>query len=211
MERIFLFGAGGHAKVVISVIEEEGLYEPALLADDDPRLNSRRVHGYPVVSGREELLRAARSQGITKGIVAIGDNRHRPLVARWLREQGFQLVRAVHPTAYVARRVAIGDGSVIMAGVVINPDTSIGACAIINTSATVDHDCTVADGVHIAPGCRICGGVTIGQGAFIGAGATVVPGRAIGRNAVVGAGSVVIKDIGDDVRAAGNPCRLLDG
>ncbi|MBM4328752.1 MAG: acetyltransferase [Deltaproteobacteria bacterium] len=209
MEKIFLFGAGGHAKALISVIEEEGRYEPSFLIDDDPRLNSQSVLGYPVVGAREELAQAARSREIKKGIVAIGDNRHRLLVAQWLCEKGFQLVKAVHPTAYLARRVAIGDGSALMAGVVINPDTSVGTCAIINTSASVDHDCTLADGVHVAPGCRICGGVTVGRGAFIGAGAIVTPGRTIGRNAVVGAGSVVLADVADGVRAAGNPCRPL--
>ena len=34
-EKIFVFGASGHAKVVIDIIEKQGLYRIAFLVDDD--------------------------------------------------------------------------------------------------------------------------------------------------------------------------------
>ena len=39
--KIFVFGASGHAKVVIDVIERQGLYEIIFLVDDDPLLKCR--------------------------------------------------------------------------------------------------------------------------------------------------------------------------
>jgi serine acetyltransferase len=41
------------------------------------------------------------------------------------------------------------------------------------------------------------------------AGVIVCPGVTIGDNTVIGAGSVVIRDIPDQVFAAGNPARIL--
>jgi maltose O-acetyltransferase len=51
--------------------------------------------------------------------------------------------------------------------------------------------------------------ITVGSNVWIGAGVHVMPGVTIGSNVVIGGGSVVVKDIPDNVVAAGNPCRPL--
>ena len=50
---------------------------------------------------------------------------------------------------------------------------------------------------------------TIGSDVWVGGGAIVCPGVTIGSRSVIGAGSVVMRDIPDDVVAAGNPCRVI--
>lgn len=52
-------------------------------------------------------------------------------------------------------------------------------------------------------------GVTIGNDVWIGGNAVINPGVKIGNNVVIGSGSVVVKDIPDNVVAAGNPCRVI--
>ncbi len=209
MEQIFVYGAGGHAKVVMSVIEAQGIYGVAVVADDSPDMEDRVLLGHDVAIGREGFLEKARAEGVTGGIITVGDNRSRLLLALWASRMGLKLVTAIHPSAIVGPGCSIGPGSVLMAGTVINIDTTIGSSAIINTSASVDHDCIIGNGVHVAPGCRVCGGVIVKEGALIGAGSVLVPGVTVGRDAVVGAGSVVIGDIPDGTVAAGNPCRPL--
>ena len=49
--------------------------------------------------------------------------------------------------------------------------------------------------------------VRILEGTFIGARAIILPGVTIGPNALIAAGSVVNRDIGEDMCAAGNPAR----
>lgn len=51
--------------------------------------------------------------------------------------------------------------------------------------------------------------ITIGDNVWIGGNVCVLPGVKIGDNVVIGAGSVVIKDLPDNVIAAGNPCRII--
>ncbi len=51
--------------------------------------------------------------------------------------------------------------------------------------------------------------VTIGDNVWIGGNSVVCPGVSIGNNVVIGAGSVVVKDISDNVIAAGNPCKVI--
>ncbi len=204
-EKIFVFGASGHAKVVIDIIERQGLYDIAFLVDDDPVLKEKIICGYQVFGDKDDLLEERKK--VTGGIVAIGSNRARSKVAFWLMENGFDLVTAVHPSAQIARGAEIGAGTVIMAGVVVNSDSLIGRNVIINTKASIDHDCMVGNGVHIAPGATLCGAVAVGDGSFICAGATIIPNVTVGKNVVVGAGSTVIHNVPDGVTVVGSPAR----
>lgn len=208
-EKLVVFGAGGHAKVVIDMIEQQGNYEIAGLLDDDPKHMGKRFFGYPVLGTRDDLP-ALFSARLRHAIVTIGDNASRAAVAAHLDQQGWRFASAVHPRASIGRGVTVGPGSVVMAGCVVNADAYLGAQVIVNTGATVDHDCRIEDVVHIAPGCHLCGGVSVGQGSLVGAGTIVIPGVRIGCKAIVGAGSTVIHDIADGVRVSGSPARALD-
>lgn len=207
-QRIFIFGASGHAKVVLDIVEREGRGKVVLVVDDDAARAGRALLGYRVAGDRQVLL----AQGAKAGavIVAIGANAARRSVAAWLAPQGFAFASAIHPGAQIGREVRIGPGTVVMAAAAINPDTEVGMHCIVNTGASIDHDCRLGDGVHVAPGARLCGGVSVGAGAFIGAGAVVVPGRRIGADAIIAAGAVVLKDVPDRAVVAGNPAKPLN-
>lgn len=208
-DKLVVFGAGGHAKVVIDIIEQQGSYEITGLLDDDPKYQGQRVFGYPVLGTRADLPVLISAQ-LHHAVVAIGDNTDRAAVARHLDQLGWRLASAVHPRASIGRGVNIGPGSVVMAGCVVNADAYLGAQVIVNTGATVDHDCRIEDNVHIAPGCHLCGNVGVGRGSLLGAGATVTPGVRIGSKAIVGAGSTVIHDVADEARVSGSPARPLN-
>ena len=205
--RLVVYGASGHAKVVIDAIEREGRNVVAFVCDDAAAKKGTELMGYPVIGGRDAFLEW-RSEAAA-GVVAIGDNRIRALVASWLAAQGCGLAPVVHPAATIARDVEIGDGSVVMAGCVINSGARLGRNVIVNTGATVDHDCEIGDAVHIGPGAHLCGHVAVGAATFVGAGTTIVPLVRVGADAVIGAGSTVLQNVPDGARAAGSPCRPL--
>ena len=206
-EQIFIFGASGHAKVVIDIVERQGLYSIAFLVDDDPVLKGMDFFGYPVVGGKMEAL--ARRNAYPKAIVAIGNNPARGRICSWLDENNFSRVNAVHPSAQISRGVQIGAGTVIMAGACINSDAVLGENVIVNTRASVDHDCVVGDNVHLAPAVTLCGNVNVGNGSFVCAGSVIIPNITIGMNVIVGAGSTVIKNISDGLKVAGTPSRAM--
>ena len=208
-EKLVVFGAGGHAKVVIDIVERQGDYEIAGLLDDDIKHQGKRFFGYPVLGTRADLPGLLTAQ-LRHAIVTIGDNASRAAVAAHMDSHGWQFATAVHPGASIGRGVTIGPGSVIMAGCAVNADAHLGSHVIINTGATVDHDCRIADAVHIAPGCHLCGGVSVGLGSLLGAGSTVTPGVSIGCRVIVGAGSTVIRDVADEAKVSGSPARALD-
>lgn len=202
-EEIFLYGASGHAKVVIDIIERQGSNTIAFLIDDNLALKGQDFFGYPVIGGKVDLL--ALPVRPSKCIVAIGSNYARVTVAEWLTSNGFELVAAIHPSAQLGRGVSVGEGAVVMAGAVINCDTRIGRNVIVNTRASIDHDCLVGDGAHLGPGSTLCGTVSVGKKTFVCSGATVIPNLTIGEYVTIGAGSTVIRDVQDGKTVAGVP------
>jgi sugar O-acyltransferase (sialic acid O-acetyltransferase NeuD family) len=208
-EKIFVYGSGGHAKVVIDIIEKQGIYEIAFLADDDLSRKAQDIFGYRVLCDKNDLLVLEGAPHYA--IVAIGSNKARGKVAAWLESQNFELVTAIHPSAQIGREVSVGLGSVVMANVAINSGTGIGKNAIINTGASIDHDCIIGNNVHIAPGATLCGTVTLGEGTFVAAGATIIPNLTLGKNVIVGAGAVVIRDVPDGTTVVGNPAKRIKG
>ena len=205
MNSIFVFGASGHARVIIDIFDCMGSMKVELVVQDSDHSSAQTLDARLTVGDRAALL-ASRGR-IEAGIVAIGDNGARTSVASWLTENGFSFVNAVHPSSTIARGVKIGDGVAVMAGVVINSGTRVGSHAIINTGASIDHDCVIGDFAHVAPGCHLCGGIKVGPGALLGVGASVIPGITIGAHAVIGAGSAVVKDVPAGARVAGSPAR----
>jgi sugar O-acyltransferase (sialic acid O-acetyltransferase NeuD family) len=193
-----IYGASGHGKVIIEILEALECVVRELYDDD---ANKTTLIGYKV-SNHKEIL----SQPELKWIIGVGDNAIRKKIAvSHLLDYG----RAIHSGANISKRTEIGKGVVIMPGVSVNSSTIIGNHAILNTNSSIDHDCTLHDFVHISPNACLCGGVVIGEGTHVGACATIIPGITIGKWVKIGAGSVIIKDIPDNATVIGNPGKII--
>lgn len=194
---IYLYGAGGHAKVITEILELCGKKVTAIFDDDSSKfiwnIPSLQYPG-PFDAINDELF------------LSIGNNFIRKKISMKLNVNYFSVV---HPSSIISKSVTVNSGTVVMGAVLINADSRIGNHNIINSSASVDHDCVLEDFVHISPNATLCGNVHIGECTHIGAGAIVIPGITIGENTVVGAGSVVVNDLPANVTAVGNPARII--
>lgn len=209
MSKIVLWGASGHACVIVDILSLAKRHELVGFLDEArPDRRGEIFCGKPILGGREEWPRLL-AAGVNQMIVAIGQCAVRLHCATAAGAAGFTFAQAIHPSAVVAGGVRIGPGTVIMAGAVVNPETTIGAHTVVNTGASVDHHCMLEDGVHVSPGAHLAGGVSVGEGSWIGIGAIIKEKIRVGRNAVIGAGSVVLRDIPDDVVAWGSPARVM--
>lgn len=195
---MLLYGAGGHARVLISVMN--ALNRTAVgVFDDDPGRKS--VADVPVVGPYQPDFRPDLPL-----LLAVGDNKIRHQLAQSVMHRTETLV---HPSALVDTSVAIGEGSVVIHRAIVQANARIGRHVIVNTAASVDHDCILEDFVQVAPGAILCGNVQVGEGALIAAGAVIVPGIRIGRWAVVGAGAVVTRNVADGAVVWGYPARII--
>jgi sugar O-acyltransferase (sialic acid O-acetyltransferase NeuD family) len=205
LEPIIIFGAGGHAKVVIDAIEKAHSYSISFLVDADPdRIGSFLKHY--VIRSEEDGFSAVVNQEIWT-FVAIGNNAVRKGQACKLKNLGCKLAQVIHPAAVIATDAVIGEGTLVMPGSILSASVKIGANVIINSGTIIEHDCCVGDNCHIAPRATLCGGVEIGEDTLVGAGAIILPGVKIGARSVIGAGAVVLANLPDDSSAKGNPAR----
>jgi UDP-perosamine 4-acetyltransferase len=203
---IVVVGAGGHAKVCIEILREAG--ETVAYCVGDAGAHDLCA-GVPVLKGDEKLhdLYAA---GYRRTFVAIGANSVRDRLAGFATDMGYRLTNAIHPKAVISPSVRFGEGIAVMAGAVINAESTIDSLAIINTGATIDHDCSIGRSAHIAPQCALAGNVKVGAFSFLGIGSKVIPDRTIGERVNIGAGGVVIHDIRESGTFVGVPVRRID-
>jgi sugar O-acyltransferase (sialic acid O-acetyltransferase NeuD family) len=196
---MILYGASGHSKVIIEILESNN--EPDIQIWDDA--DKPPIWEYPVTKPL-----AAGETIPDKVIIGIGVNTTRKKVAEKLKAIA-QFGTGIHKDAFLSKRATVGEGTVIMAGVRVNPDTTIGKHCIVNTCASIDHDCVLEDYVHISPNATLSGDVRVGEGTHIGVGASVVQCIRIGKWATIGAGAVVINDIPDYATAVGCPAKVI--
>lgn len=206
--RNFVYGAGGHGKVVRDTV--------IALAKEAAGKNAVQHFEFDCVYVDEdkELEDAILPAEIPCGgrvVMGIGDNLIREKCVEKLKNMDKNLIFPYikHPQAYISRNARIKEGLVVFVNAAVQPGSKLGKFCIINTGAAVDHDCILGKYVHIAPGVSLCGNVAVGDYTLVGVGSSVIPDITIGKNTIIGAGSVVISDIPDGVVAYGNPCKII--
>lgn len=196
--RLILYGASGHAKVIVDILQLQGIKIDAIIDDNE---NIKYLETYPVTTPLDMPIQKNDSL-----LISIGNNRVRKKLSE---NYNNTFITAIHPKSIIAKTAQIGDGSVVMAFGVINPGAKIGKHVIINTSSVVEHDCQLEDFVHVSPHAILSGGVKVGEGTHIGSGAVIIPNINIGKWATIGAGTVIIRDVPDGATVVGNPGRII--
>lgn len=192
MARIFIIGAGGHARVIASMLSGPAEFVTTTPASEDALLGAL-VGENP---GAEFYL-------------GVGANRDRRRVAEKLRALGARLPACIAPNAFVARDAVVEDGAVICLGSQIGSRAKVGFACIVNTLSSVDHDGRLGDYSQVTAGVTLAGTVTVGKSCFFGIKSAVIPNITLGDDVAVMAGALVTKNVPDRVMVGGSPARIL--
>jgi sugar O-acyltransferase (sialic acid O-acetyltransferase NeuD family) len=204
VKSVYVYGAGGHGKVVADVLRAEAC-PPVGFVDDECARST--ILGLPVL-GVGDWLAATMKREEVGVALGIGDNWSRKRIADRCRNHGFQIVTAVHPSAVFSPTSKIGEGTVVMPLAMLNTDSLVGLGVIVNSGALIEHECIIGDYAHVSPNVSLGGRVHIGSFCLLGLGAVVLPGITVGSGSIIGAGAVVVRDIPDEVVAVGVPARI---
>lgn len=200
-----VLGAGGHAKVVIDLIQNlQG--EIACVTDANPQSIQTK---YPIYT--DDALPDLYQKGITcaaMGMGHVGNTKIRNKVYQYAKQVGYEFPVLIHPSASVASSAKLGEGTVCFAQSVVNADAQIGRLCIINSAAVVEHEVCIGDGAHIAVHASVLGAASVGDNTLIGAGSVVLQGVHVGKNCIIGAGAVVREDVPDGSIVVGVPGRV---
>lgn len=194
----YLYGAGGHGKVVLDAMQTAGMVCVSFI--DDKEASSWM--GLTVVKAATLNINAE-----IRLHLAFGSCKAREDMAKRLTNT--QYFSVCHATAVIAKTAEIGFGTFAAAQSLIAPDAKIGNHCIVNHAAVVDHDCIIGDFTHIAPCSSLGGGVVVGKCVLVGAGAIILPGVTIADYAVIGAGAVVTANVAIGSTVIGNPAKLI--
>ncbi len=205
-EPVVVYGASGHARVLIDLMRLAGELFPVAAVDDSP--SDAEVLGVPVL-GTSSLFAQLRADGIDRAVLGIGSvhkHQFRAKLYDRLVAAGFNIPNLIHPRAMVEPSVVMGVGNQIFAGAVVGSAAKLGDNTIINSGTIVSHDCVIASHTHVSPGAILAGGVEVGENTLVGMGVTVYLGVRIGSNVVISNGSHIMKDVPDGtvVRTGGS-------
>jgi sugar O-acyltransferase (sialic acid O-acetyltransferase NeuD family) len=203
---VILLGAQGHAKVVLDVLREGGFEVLGFVTREAGEKGA--LEDLASLGDERALERYTPDKVVlANGLGTVGPTARRRTLFDRMRARGYRFLTLVHPRACVARSAVLSEGAQVMAGAVLQPDVSVGANSIINTSASIDHDCMIGEHVHIAPGVTLSGSVRVGDRSHIGTGAAVIQGVTIGEDAFVAAGAVVTANVQPHRRVQGVPAK----
>ncbi|HTK19659.1 MAG TPA: acetyltransferase [Mucilaginibacter sp.] len=193
-----IFGYSGHAFVIIDMLLSnnyvlEGYY--------DTSLQKNNPFNLPYL-GKDD---AATLDKNYHAFVCIGNNLIRASIFQKLKERDISYPPLFHKHSSTSNYATVGNGTVVMAGAVINPLAKVGEGVICNTSSVIEHECVINNYAHIAPGAVLAGNVEVGERSFIGANAVIRQGIVIGSDVVIGAGAVVVKHVANGSTVYGNP------
>ena len=210
MKKILIFGAGGHAKVIVDIIEKQKEYNIVGFIDEYIDINTN-ILGYKVlgkISSLNEIIISYKAYG---GIIGIGSNSTRSEIRKKIYKTNpdFKFINCIHPNSILGKDTSLGEGNVVMAGVIINSLSTIKNHCILNTNSSVDHDCLIFDFASIAPGVTIGGNVTIGTYSHIGIGSNIFHNVTIGNNCIIGGGSLICENTQENSIYYGSPAKFI--
>lgn len=198
MSKYYIYGAGGHGKVVFDAMQTLKMHCDGFV--DSKSIS--RWFGLPVL--KEDEVNHSDFMHI-----AIGNSVVREKIVSNHPEYVFFSI--THPSASIASSAQVSTSGVFVAAqAVIGPDAEVLDHSIINHGAIIDHDCKVGRFCHVAPNAVLGGAVSIGNHVMVGAGAVILPGLTICDNVNIGAGAVVTKNINKPQTVVGTPAKNIN-
>ena len=206
-KKVIVVGTGGHAKVVIDILQLMGIYEIIGVTSVSMK-KGLPFCGYPVIGEDSDIKSYNRKEFcIAMGLGGFTNNNLRTKVYNYFKELGFHFCNVIHPSVVFSSSSIIGEASVLFPGVVINTDVTIGNNTIIATGSTIDHETRIGNNVLVSAGVTIGAYVNIEDNCVIALGAKVVSGITVKKENLIAAGAVVVKNTLENQSLFGLPAK----
>ena len=205
---LVLVAAGGLARETIEAVRAGTPERSVVVLDDDEERQGTAIGGAEIVGGLTDIKTYDdRSVVVCAGRGAV----RRQLVDRLagLGVTSDRYATVVHPSVSVPPTCHVGAGSVLLAGVVLTADVTVGEHVVVMPHVTLTHDDVVEDYATLCAGVTLGGSVRVGEGAYLGMNASVRENLQVGAGGLLGMGSVLLRDLPALEAWAGCPARRM--
>ncbi len=208
MDKAIIVGAGTYGQVYAEYINDSGMYDLMGFLDDDKGKHNKSYLNKPVL-GSVSLLSSLEDKEKIAVFVPIGNNDIRLRILKQAENLGYLTPSYIHSAVQIHSSVIIGKSVYILPSTSIMPHTRIEDYVMISMGVNIAHHTIIGKGSFLSQGVNVGASIHIGEKSFLGIASTIMTGiKEIGRNTVVGAGAVVIRDLPDNVVAAGVPAKI---
>ena len=204
---IIIIGAGGHSRVVISLLRQTDEWAIKGIIDIGYNEQTELIMGVPVIGGEEKLSDSVNN--CSNAFIALGNNEQRQLWYDKVKALGFNIPNVISNDAYVDPSAHLGKGNLICTFGFVGPECVVGNNNILNTHSNFEHESVIEDHAHLAPSTTIGGRCCIGTKVFVGSGSIILPKVELPNDTIIGANSLVRNSLKMSGTYVGSPVRLL--
>ncbi|MEF2977736.1 NeuD/PglB/VioB family sugar acetyltransferase [Subtercola sp. YIM 133946] len=193
MADLILIGASSLAREALTVIRSTTEHRAIGILDDSESRWGTAIAGVPVLGGVDTVGQYPDASFVV--CVSLGATRAR-LVNRLsaLGVTDDRYAQLIHPSVEVARNCRVGVGSIVMAGVVMTADVTVGRHVVIMPNVTLTHGNRIQSFVTVGAGSALGLGVRVGEEATLGMNSSVRDRVRIGNRSILGLGSALLRD-----------------
>lgn len=194
MRELLLIGASGLAREVIGLLRGQSDPRRWLLIDDRADLWGTSIDGCLVLGGLPEVA----NHRFAEILVCVGRGTSRSALVDRLTAIGVtaeRYARVIHTQVEIPDSCRVGNGSILLAGVVLTTNVVLGDHVVVMPNVTLTHGNRVGSFATLCAGVALGGDVHIGSGAYLGMNASVRERVSIGAGSTIGMAAAVLADV----------------
>jgi sugar O-acyltransferase (sialic acid O-acetyltransferase NeuD family) len=204
---IILVGAGGLGREVLNYVLDTIRPAPHMrvkgFLDDNPSALGPDRCDFPILGSILDYSVEPQD----RFVMTIGDNVKRAELIRKMEARSARFITIIHPTAYVASNVTVGDGCIVGPFCGIGSGARVGDHVLLTWYSSLAHDSITHSFAVLSPYSTASGGVILEEGVFLGTHAVIHPMIRVGAWSKIASGSVVYRNVPPNRLALGNPAK----
>jgi sugar O-acyltransferase (sialic acid O-acetyltransferase NeuD family) len=205
---LLIVAASGLAREVMALVRAADDFDLLGILDDDPIRVGTVLDGAHVLGPLTEV----RKHPSARVVVCVGSGAVRADIVRRLAALGLppgRFATIVHPNVMIPEGCTVGEGSVLLANVVMTAAVSLGRHVVVMPGVTFTHGDVADDYSTFGAGATLGGSVVVGRAAYLGMNSSVRQRTRVGARAVIGMGAAVVSDVPEGQTWVGVPARPM--
>jgi sugar O-acyltransferase (sialic acid O-acetyltransferase NeuD family) len=208
MTELLLVAASGLAREVMAAVRGGDEFDVLGILDDDPSQIGTVLDGAHILGRVED----ARDYPTALVVVCAVKGTERSDIVRRLAGVGVaqnRFATIVHSSVGIPEGCYVGEGSILLANVVLTAAVQIGSHVVAMPQVTFAHGDVIEDFATFAAGATLGGAVVVGRAAHLNMNCSIRQNVRIGAQSVVGMAAAVEDDVPEAQVWAGVPARQI--